>query len=102
MTDIAALKATLRNGKATIDFTKVNGHKRTMVATLDPGLIPETKDSGGPRDPNLLIVFDVEAHGWRTIKIDSIHNWVEGEVKIEPVPVTPPTIGWTPNTPTPV
>ncbi len=112
MTDLNQLKAALTAGPVTIWFTKVNGHKRTMVCTLAQSALPPANPdtdaaakSNKTRDPNLLVVFDIQMHGWRSIKVDSISKWEIGEVTEAPVEVTPPTIGWTPGTnatPTPV
>jgi hypothetical protein len=101
--DVQALKTALQAGLVTINFTKVNGHKRRMVATLDPAIHPATTYATGvTRDAALLVVWDTEQNGWRTIKVDSIHDWTPGVVEA-PVSEAPSalTIGWTPATPTP-
>lgn len=101
--DINALRTALQAGKVTINFTKVNGHKRRMVATLDPAIIPATtKTTGVAKDQSLFVVFDTEVNGWRTIKTESIHDWTPGEVAA-PATEAPQAIpvGWTPANPTP-
>lgn len=104
--DTNALKGALLAGKVTINFTKVNGHKRTMIATLNPMMLPPPKPDAiqqKTKDASLLIVWDTEVSGWRTIKVDSISTWEAGEHKTEPahVPATPVS-GWSPNPTTPV
>jgi hypothetical protein len=103
--ELNQLKMALRSGKATIDFTKVNGNRRTMVATLDAGSgMPAIESSNAKvKDTNLLVVWDTEHAGWRTIKVDSIRSWTAGEVEgATAQPSSPPTIGgWQPNTPVP-
>lgn len=101
--DILGLKAALKTGEVTVNFTKVNGAKRVMVATQSPAIAPETKEgkTNKTKDANLLIVFDTQIHGWRTIRVDSIASWEVGVSEAAtstPVPETPPTIGWSPNT----
>ena len=41
--DVNALKVALQQGIVTIDFTKVNGHKRQMLATLETSRLPPPK-----------------------------------------------------------
>ena len=47
-----------------------------MMATLDPQEITKTLTTPGesPRkpNPNVLPVFDVEAQGWRSFRVDSV------------------------------
>lgn len=108
--DINGLLAALRTGLATIDFTKVNGAKRTMVATLEPSRLPERVVEGKDNKPlndETIVVFDVEHHGWRTIRKESIHAWAPGDdvaqfAQEAPAPEAPRVIGdWAPTTPTP-
>lgn len=97
--DVNQLKAALKRGRVTINFTKVNGDRRVMVATLDPNLLPppHPEKSNKTTNPNLIVVFDTDHAGWRSIKLDSIADWVEGVSIQAQAPVTPPTIGWSPN-----
>ena len=66
----------LRRGVCKIEFTKVDGSHRVMMATLDPQEITKTLTTPGesPRkpNPNVLPVFDVEAQGWRSFRVDSV------------------------------
>ena len=100
-TELNTLKTTLKAGKVTIEFTKTNGVRRLMTATLDPSVIPPTS-STKVKDQKLLVVWDVHHNGWRTIRVDSIHKWEPGEVSDSlPVQAAPTSIGWTPITQVP-
>jgi len=84
----------LQEGTVDIVFTKVNGERREMKATLNPGNIPEDKmpkqqvlneyDESPikPRkeNPNVLRVFDEEKQEWRSFRLDSVTE-VNGEEK---------------------
>jgi hypothetical protein len=102
MTDVTALKLALLEGKVTVDFTKVNGARRTMVATLFPDFLPppHPEKDNKTKDPNLLIVFDTEHQGWRTIKAESILDWAPGENSLVQAQPEAPVIGnWSPIIP---
>lgn len=73
----------LKNCTAVITFTKVTGEERVMRCTLKEDLIPEEKDDPiqqagfTPRRPvneHVLPVWDLEANGWRSFRIDSIKS----------------------------
>jgi len=61
---------------AEIVFTKKDGSIRTMTCTRDPKLIPpEHHPKGPPKEETkfeTVSVFDTEAKGWRSFRIDSI------------------------------
>ena len=66
----------LRNGIATVEFTKTNGETRTMRASLlkqylpeDAEVLPET-----PRqlNDNIVACWDVEKDGWRSFRVNSV------------------------------
>lgn len=102
--DLHALKSALKAGLVTIDFTKVNGSRRTMIATLDEnhGVPPAgAETTSRVRDPNLLVVWDTEHAGWRTIKVDSIREWTDGKLDVVIDQNAPVVGGWQPNTPAP-
>lgn len=64
-----------KNGIITVRFTKVNGEERTMRATLLAEHLPDHVDieERATRDTsNVLAVWDVEAKGWRSFRIDSV------------------------------
>ncbi len=70
MTDI------LRQGECEVVFVKKDGSERQMVCTLHPDYLPQVDESAGgsTRPPNdeVVTVWDVEAEGWRSFRIDSI------------------------------
>jgi len=72
------LKEFCQNGVVTVVFTKADGSERTMKATLLPEyvnngktLLQESKNKR-PENPDVLAVWDVDANGWRSFRIDSI------------------------------
>ena len=81
-------KATLRvwlvgvlrmHSPVTIVFEKKDGTDRTMQCTLKKGIIipyePKTEVEGKPprnKSEETLAVWDIEASGWRSFKLDSI------------------------------
>jgi len=61
------------------NFTKANGDERTMVCRV--GVQKDLKGKGlsyDPRKVNNLIVWDMNANGYRTIKTDRL-NWIQIE-----------------------
>lgn len=67
----------LQAGTKVVTFTKVNGEQRVMTCTLDANLIPdpiEIKADKSPKPVNeeVLPVWDVNANGWRSFRIDSV------------------------------
>lgn len=68
----------LRENIATVTFNKVDGSVRVMRCTLKPELLPATpvKESKQEKQLNLavLAVYDLEAKGWRSFRIDSVTN----------------------------
>lgn len=73
-------KAALANGIHTVYFTKVNGEKRKMDCTLNAGYIPEaarpSSDSQVKENTDVVRVYDVNAEGWRSFRIDSVTQFV--------------------------
>lgn len=101
--DIHEIKQALREGLVTIDYTKVNGERRRMVATLDSAVVPPvTSEQIKVRDPNNMVVWDTEHAGWRTVKVDSIREWVRGIAELAPEEPKASIIGaWVPSTQVP-
>ena len=58
----------LKAGIVSIEFTKLDGSNRRMLATLAQSLLPEpTGDSTSKnRDPDHQAVYDMEKSGWRS------------------------------------
>lgn len=76
MMDRYELKETLSNGIITVAFDKRDGSRREMRCTLKPDLLPPQllQENETPRKENLdvLSVWDIEANGWRSFRLDSI------------------------------
>jgi hypothetical protein len=69
----------LRECVIEVSFTKVNGETRIMRCTLRPDLLPEsyineTKEEKTfhQTNPEVIAAWDVQAHGWRSFRIDSV------------------------------
>lgn len=66
----------LRNGVVTVTFLKVDGTKRVMECTLEPSYLPEEFRNRAPvlteTVGNYIPVWDVQASGWRSFRLDSI------------------------------
>ena len=60
-----------------VQFTKADGSPRTMRCTLMPDSLPPLKTDGKQRAENLDIVpvWDVEAEGWRSFRVDSVKSF---------------------------
>ena len=76
--DKSGLIEKLKSAVLTIEFTKVDGSNRVMNATLNNQLIPK---QGGEKlnsikrvsdNPETVIVWDIDANGWRSFKFNSL------------------------------
>lgn len=74
------LKETLSKGIVTVTFEKLDGTLREMRCTLQADILPQPQllqeGAKSPRAENLnvLSVWDIEAHGWRSFRMDSIKS----------------------------
>jgi hypothetical protein len=64
----------LQAGVCEFRFQKQDGTIRDMKATLQENVIPEIKNER-KSNPDNLVVYDVEAQGWRTVKFDKIMHF---------------------------
>ena len=69
----------LRNGDVVVEFTKVNGDYRKMTCTLNESVVPkaEKEDPLSQKkvraiNPEVCVVYDVNANGWRSFRWDSV------------------------------
>jgi hypothetical protein len=70
------LQTLLKENVVEVSFTKVNGDERKMKCTLKPDFLPEPPDRGGQPGPeHTLPVWDIEKNGWRSFRIDSVHDY---------------------------
>lgn len=73
-------KTILANGVHTVYFTKVNGEERKMNCTLNVEYIPEdmrpSSNSQIKENTEVVRVYDVDASGWRSFRIDAVSKFV--------------------------
>jgi hypothetical protein len=75
----------LQNNVVTVRFQKVDGTERVMKCTLLPEYLPNT-GSGGlnavllqeDASPNIISVWDVEANGWRSFRVNNLKSVTVG------------------------
>ena len=75
----AEIKQQLREGEVAVEFTKVNGDYRKMICTLNESVVPkaEKEDPLSQKkvravNPEVCVVYDVNAKGWRSFRWDSV------------------------------
>jgi hypothetical protein len=69
----------LRNNVITVTFTKVNGEERVMRCTLMSEYVPNAPSNNGQvliqeSESKAVSVWDMEANGWRSFRVDSVKN----------------------------
>lgn len=72
----------LRVNLLEVHFTKTNGETRVMRCTLQPHMLPSEYQTNADQrkeertfhndNPDVLAVWDVDAGGWRSFRIDSV------------------------------
>lgn len=68
----------LHNNVVTVKFTKLNGDERIMKCTLLPEYLPATVSVDGrtivneDEGRNNVAVWDIDAAGWRSFRVDSV------------------------------
>ena len=69
----------LHKGDVIVEFTKVNGDYRKMICTLNESVVPkaEKEDPLSQKkvravSPEVCVVYDVNAKGWRSFRWDSV------------------------------
>jgi hypothetical protein len=76
MIDRNEIVSKLRAGVVNVTFTKVDGSERTMQCTLLPEYLPEEFRNKQPMLTetvgNAVSVWDVQAGGWRSFRVDSV------------------------------
>ncbi len=67
---------TLKENICRVDFVKANGESRIMNCTLNFSNIPKEahpkNESVDSWPEGLIKVYDIQANGWRSFKIDSV------------------------------
>ncbi len=75
MTKREALVKSLQKNIMSVVFTKVNGEERKMLCTLHESVLPEiVEDFTKKENLDVLAVWDVDADGWRSFRLDSIKD----------------------------
>tara|TARA_Y100000389_G_scaffold20976_1_gene18016 strand:- start:1392 stop:1652 length:261 start_codon:yes stop_codon:yes gene_type:complete len=69
----------LKEGEVVIEFTKINGDYRKMTCTLSKDIIPKatkkdplTEEKVRKINPEVCVVYDVNAKGWRSFRWDTV------------------------------
>ena len=76
--DYNSLVEMLQNAVVTVTFEKVDGTERVMHCTLQPQFLPEEFRNKAPMltetTPTTVSVWDVDASGWRSFRVDNVRN----------------------------
>ena len=73
------MRERLQTGIVRVTFDKVNGERRVMTCTLQDKYLPTTaSESTRPEPTDSLAVWDLNANGWRSFRIDKIIAIEEG------------------------
>lgn len=76
--DIERLREQLKQKIVIVTFTKASGETRVMHCTtrkelLPPNALPKGKvQLSEETEKNVIRAYDVQAHGWRSFRVDSI------------------------------
>ena len=62
----------LRNNYGEFTFQKVDGSIRYMKCTLKPEVLPEQNNQVSQANPGLLVVWDTEMEGFRSVRYDTV------------------------------
>lgn len=70
---------TLRHNIVTVTFTKVDGTERVMKCTLMSEHVPNAPKTNGEvvlkeTSSNTISVWDTDASGWRSFRVDNIKS----------------------------
>nr|QMP83791.1 MAG: hypothetical protein [Caudoviricetes sp.] len=71
--------ADLQKNVCVVTFTKVNGDKRILKATLKSDTIPASSNTSSTvhRIPDDVIAcYDTENNGWRSFRVDSVIDFI--------------------------
>jgi len=73
------LRARLQAGIVRVTFNKVNGDRRIMTCTLQDKYLPSSVfQSARPEPKDSLAVWDLNANGWRSFRLDKVIEIEEG------------------------
>jgi hypothetical protein len=76
------LTVSLKAGKVSVKFTKVDGTERVMNCTLSENLLPSDAfaskaENERPHNPEVTPVWDLDKNAWRCFRNDSVLEWSE-------------------------
>lgn len=76
------LEYILKNSTLNIQFKKLNDEVRTMFCTLKESFLPEIKNKNDNKNNNedLLVVWDIDKNGWRSLRISNLISVQENTV----------------------
>ena len=77
------LKSVLHDGAVQVVFTKNDGTERVMKCTLQEGVaLPHDKKTDRIKEANtdVMAVWDMEKHAWRSFKLSSVKSVTFGNV----------------------
>lgn len=77
------LKSVLHDGPVQVVFIKNDGTERTMLCTLQEGVaLPHDKKTDRVKEANsnVMAVWDLDKHAWRSFKLDSVKSVTFGNV----------------------
>lgn len=75
---VAELRRLLQQGVVEVIFTKKDGSKRTMLASLSSSALasaPAVKGTGVAQPENPIRVIDTEINQWRSIDIETVISY---------------------------
>ena len=79
MLDQNSMLNQLQNNICEVTFTKVDGTIRKMRCTLSPNYLPEEYRERGSllteTERNNISVWDLEASGWRSFRVESVSTF---------------------------
>jgi hypothetical protein len=81
----------LKEGVATVTFTKKDGTERVMMATLQEELLPRkpiidtTNVAKRKVNEDVIAVFDTDANGFRSFRVDAVISFFSPRVAMDNV-----------------
>jgi|TARA_B110000261_G_scaffold149143_1_gene175556 hypothetical protein len=79
MMTIEDMLTPLQEGLCEVVFNKVDGSERIMTCTLVGDYIPDDQKPKGastkPKSTETLAVFDINAVGWRSFRLENVTNF---------------------------
>ena len=73
------MKELLKNNVVKVVFIKKNGDRREMLCTLKTDIIPKVSGTSKERTDDLMVVYDIEAEGWRSFYESSVISFEKSE-----------------------